>query len=286
MFVKYKGVFLFAHSRLTVDKRLDGTYQLGNITAPVHGGPGDDVFFFSGTAKPEAGLYGDSGNDIFHLKSRGASVHPGSGNNLVSLELENAEENGAVKLFFAPASFNRVRMAGVSLADLQAASWHSLARRNATDSGDQARCPAGLSRLMPPPVTGGSFILAAWIRRGLPLGRRTRAGSKLIHFAAADGSDAISLSLRSRGQRLVNYLCSLVGGEEGDVGTGTAESEQPVMASVNDTELYQHYQRLVQDLSALSGNRSGESTSFVPSASQGMIQNLTTPLPSTTMSQG
>ncbi|WOG29810.1 calcium-binding protein [Endozoicomonas sp. 8E] len=195
----------YYYSRLTVDKRLDGTYRLGNITAPVHGGPGDDVFFISGTVKPGAGLFGDSGNDIFHLKSSGASVHPGSGNNLVSLELENSKENGrensAVKLFFAPSSFNRIRMAGVSLADVQAASWRSLEQRNATDSSDQEQvpCPAGLSRLMPPPVTGGRFFLAAWIRRGLPLGWGTRAGSTLVHFADAGGSDAISLSLKSGG---------------------------------------------------------------------------------------
>ncbi|WP_422452393.1 hypothetical protein [Endozoicomonas sp. ALC066] len=180
----------YYHSRLTVDKRLDNTYQLDNVTAPVHGGPGDDEFFVSGAVKPEAGLFGDSGNDIFHLKSRGVSVHPGSGNNLVSLELENAEENGVVKLFFAPSSFNRVRMTGVSLADLQAASWRSLDQRNATDSGDRAACPAGLSHLMPPPVTGGRFMLAAWIRRQTGV-------DKLIHFAGADGSDAISLSLKS-----------------------------------------------------------------------------------------
>ncbi|WP_422413089.1 calcium-binding protein [Endozoicomonas sp. ALB122] len=198
----------YYHAKLTVDKRLDSTYQLGNITAPVHGGPGDDVFFFSGAVKPGAGLFGESGNDIFHLKSSGASVHPGPGNNLVSLELgglkdsgrdsgrESGWENRAVKLFFAPFSFNRVRMVGVSLTDLQAASWRSLALRNAPDSNDQTGCPAGLSRLMPPPVTGGSFILAAWIRQGLPLGRGTRAGSTLIHFAGPDGSDAISLSLK------------------------------------------------------------------------------------------
>ncbi|WOG29803.1 calcium-binding protein [Endozoicomonas sp. 8E] len=195
----------YYYSRLTVDKRLDGTYRLGNITAPVHGGPGDDVFFISGTVKPGAGLFGDSGNDIFHLKSSGASVHPGSGNNLVSLELENSKENGrensAVKLFFAPSSFNRIRMAGVSLADVQAASWRSLEQRNATDSSDQDQvpCPAGLSRLMPPPVTGGRFFLAARIRRGLPLGWGTGAGSTLVHFADAGGSDAISLSLKSGG---------------------------------------------------------------------------------------
>ncbi|WP_422452366.1 calcium-binding protein [Endozoicomonas sp. ALC066] len=186
----------YYHAKLTVDKRLDSTYQLGNLTEPVHGGPGDDEFFVSGAVRPGVELFGESGNDIFHLKSSGVSVHPGSGNNLVSLELENADEKGALKLFFAPSSFNRVRMAGVSLADVQAASWRSLDLRNAPDSGDQTRCPAGLSRLVPPPVTGGSFILAAWIRRGLPLGRRTLAGSTLVHFAEADSSDAISLSLK------------------------------------------------------------------------------------------
>ncbi len=186
----------YYHAKLTVDKRLDSTYQLGNLTEPVHGGPGDDEFFVSGAVRPGVELFGESGNDIFHLKSSGVSVHPGSGNNLVSLELENADEKGALKLFFAPSSFNRVRMAGVSLADVQAASWRSLDLRNAPDSGDQTRCPAGLSRLVPPPVTGGSFILAAWIRRGLPLGRRTLAESTLVHFAEADSSDAISLSLK------------------------------------------------------------------------------------------
>ncbi|WP_422409062.1 hypothetical protein, partial [Endozoicomonas sp. ALB122] len=86
-----------------------------------------------------------------------------------------------------------------------------------------------------------------------------------------------------RGQRLVNYLCSLAGGEKGDI---ESESERPLGTSLNDTELYQHYQRLVQDLSALSGNHSSESPSFITSASQGMTQNLTTPLNLTLINRG
>ncbi|WP_422414138.1 hypothetical protein, partial [Endozoicomonas sp. ALB122] len=86
-----------------------------------------------------------------------------------------------------------------------------------------------------------------------------------------------------RGQRLVNYLCSLAGGEKNNIGS---ESERPVGTSLNNTELYQHYQRLVQDLSALTGNRSGDSPSFIPSAKQRIVQNLTTPLSLTTMGLG
>ncbi|WP_257288550.1 hypothetical protein, partial [Endozoicomonas sp. SESOKO2] len=192
----------YYYSRLAEDNRLDNIYQLDNVTAPVRGGPGDDLFFISGTVKPGAGLFGESGNDIFHIKSSGASVHPGLGSNLVSLELEgaleSAEKTGTVKIFFAPSSFNRVHLGGASLTNLQAASWRSLAPHNATDatdSGDQPRCPAGLSRLMPPPVTGGSFILAGWVHRSLP----SRAWGSLIHFAGADGADAIRLSLKNRG---------------------------------------------------------------------------------------
>ncbi|WP_422414062.1 hypothetical protein, partial [Endozoicomonas sp. ALB122] len=59
--------------------------------------------------------------------------------------------------------------------------------------------------------------------------------------------------------------------------------ERPVGTSLNNTELYQHYQRLVQDLSALSGNRSSESPSSMPSEIKGIMQNLTTPLNLTTM---
>ncbi|WP_422413647.1 hypothetical protein, partial [Endozoicomonas sp. ALB122] len=59
----------------------------------------------------------------------------------------------------------------------------------------------------------------------------------------------------------------------------------PVGTSLNNTELYQHYQRLVQDLSALSGNYSVESPSFIPSANRGTIQSLTTPQPLATIGQ-
>ncbi|WP_257292382.1 hypothetical protein, partial [Endozoicomonas sp. ONNA1] len=89
-----------------------------------------------------------------------------------------------------------------------------------------------------------------------------------------------------RGQRLVHYLSSLAGGGKDDADTDTAKSKQQGVASLNDTELNQHYQRLVQDLSALSGHRSGESPSFMSSASQRMTQNLTTPEPLTTMGRG
>ncbi len=83
-----------------------------------------------------------------------------------------------------------------------------------------------------------------------------------------------------RGQRLLNYLFSLAGSKKDDIGS---DNEQPVATNLNDTELYHHYQRLIQDLSALSGNRSSESPSFVPSTSQRIVQNLTTPQPLTTM---
>ncbi|WOG29798.1 hypothetical protein [Endozoicomonas sp. 8E] len=98
-----------------------------------------------------------------------------------------------------------------------------------------------------------------------------------------NGALAFLNKIIGRGQRLVNYLCSLAGGKKNDIGS---ESERPVGTSLNDTELYQHYQRLVQDLGALSGSRSGESPSFIPSKSRGMIQKLTSPQPLTTMNQG
>lgn len=80
-----------------------------------------------------------------------------------------------------------------------------------------------------------------------------------------------------RGQRLVKYLGSLAGVEKDDVGAGEADSEQPVVVSLNDTKLNQQYQRLVQEINATMGNRSGESPSYVPTASGRIIQNLTTP---------
>ncbi|WOG29801.1 hypothetical protein [Endozoicomonas sp. 8E] len=98
-----------------------------------------------------------------------------------------------------------------------------------------------------------------------------------------NGALAFLNKIIGRGQRLVNYLCSLAGVKKNDIGSN---SERPVGTSLNDTELNQHYQRLVQDLSALSGSRSGESPSFIPSKSRGMIQNLTSPQPLTTMGQG
>ncbi|WP_448216625.1 hypothetical protein [Endozoicomonas sp. 2B-B] len=108
--------------------------------------------------------------------------------------------------------------------------------------------------------------------------------------SAMDGSDgreneAVTFlnKIIRRGQRLVNYLCSLAGGEKNNIGS---ESKRPVGTSLNNTELYQHYQRLVQDLSALTGNHSVESPSFIPSANRGTIQSLTTPLNLTTMGQG
>ncbi|WOG29827.1 hypothetical protein [Endozoicomonas sp. 8E] len=98
-----------------------------------------------------------------------------------------------------------------------------------------------------------------------------------------NGALAFLNKIIGRGQRLVNYLCSLAGGKKNDIGS---ESERPVGTTLNDTELYQHYQRLVQDLSALTGNSSGEIPSFILSESQGMIQNLTSPQPLTTMGSG
>ncbi|WP_257275756.1 hypothetical protein, partial [Endozoicomonas sp. SESOKO4] len=89
-----------------------------------------------------------------------------------------------------------------------------------------------------------------------------------------------------RGQRLVHYLSSLARGGKDDADTDTAKSKQQGVVSLNDTELNQHYQRLVQDISALSGHRTGESPSFMPSATQRVIQNLTNPQPLTTMGQG
>ncbi|WP_257252944.1 hypothetical protein, partial [Endozoicomonas sp. SESOKO3] len=89
-----------------------------------------------------------------------------------------------------------------------------------------------------------------------------------------------------RGQRLVHYLSSLAGGGKDDADTDTAKNKQQEVASLNDTELNRHYQRLVQDLSALSGHRSGESPSFMPSATQRVGQNLTTPKPLTMVGQG
>ncbi|WOG29794.1 hypothetical protein [Endozoicomonas sp. 8E] len=95
-----------------------------------------------------------------------------------------------------------------------------------------------------------------------------------------NGALAFLNKIIGRGQRLVNYLCSLAGVKKNDIGS---DSARPGRTSLNDTELYQHYQRLVQDLSALTGSRSGESPLFVPSTSQGLMQNLTTPQPLTTM---
>ncbi|WP_448216624.1 hypothetical protein [Endozoicomonas sp. 2B-B] len=107
--------------------------------------------------------------------------------------------------------------------------------------------------------------------------------------SAMDGSDgreneAVTFlnKIIRRGQRLVNYLCSLAGGEKNNIGS---ESKRPVGTSLNNTELYQHYQRLVQDLSALTGNHSVESPSFIPSANRGTIQSLTTPQPLATIGQ-
>ncbi|WP_257288536.1 hypothetical protein, partial [Endozoicomonas sp. SESOKO2] len=113
--------------------------------------------------------------------------------------------------------------------------------------------------------------------------------SALAESDSADGNhEALSFLNRiiRRGQRLVHYLSSLARGGKDDADTDTAKSKQQGVVSLNDTELNQHYQRLVQDISALSGHRTGESPSFMPSATQRVIQNLTNPQPLTTMGQG
>ncbi len=119
-----------------------------------------------------------------------------------------------------------------------------------------------------------------------PMAMINRNDSKLAMNDSDGGENEAVTFLNKiirRGQRLVNYLCSLAGGEKNNIGS---ESERPVGTSLNNTELYQHYQRLVQDLSALTGNRSGDSPSFIPSAKQRIVQNLTTPLSLTTMGLG
>ncbi len=116
-----------------------------------------------------------------------------------------------------------------------------------------------------------------------PMAMINRNDSKLAMNDSDGGENEAVTFLNKiirRGQRLVNYLCSLAGGEKNNIGS---ESERPVGTSLNNTELYQHYQRLVQDLSALTGNHSVESPSFMPSEIKGIMQNLTTPLNLTTM---
>ncbi|WP_422492103.1 hypothetical protein [Endozoicomonas sp. ALD068] len=118
-----------------------------------------------------------------------------------------------------------------------------------------------------------------------PMAMINRNDSKLAMNDSDGGENEAVTFLNKiirRGQRLVNYLCSLAGGEKNNIGS---ESERPVGTSLNNTELYQHYQRLVQDLSALSGNYSVESPSFIPSANRGTIQSLTTPQPLATIGQ-
>ncbi|WP_257287348.1 hypothetical protein [Endozoicomonas sp. SESOKO2] len=84
----------------------------------------------------------------------------------------------------------------------------------------------------------------------------------------------------------MNYLSSLAGSEKDDADTVEAENNRQEVANLNNTEMNRHYQRLVQEISTLSCNGSVECPSFKPSATQRAIENLTTPLPLTTMGQG
>ncbi|WOG29793.1 hypothetical protein [Endozoicomonas sp. 8E] len=253
-------------------------------TRPLAGGVGNDVYDLR-ACRP-ARTIDSRGKHYILLSSRSkADLRHLSGDNSTALFFTDlTAEHVAFSQCEPQAQSNLTRSSNLTLSSNLTRSNHSLPLGSQTFRIINTRNNQTLA-LVKPEVLASLHFKGGQVSLN-PMTVINRNDSALALDDSVDGDNGALAFLNKiigRGQRLVNYLCSLAGGKKNDIGS---DSARPVRTSLNDTELYQHYQRLVQDLSALSGSRSGESPSFIPSASQGMIKNLTSPQPLTTMSKG
>ena len=250
-------------------------------------------------------LAGGEGDDVYDLRaSRLARVVDDHGQHYILLssrskaDLRKLSGKNSTALFFTDLTPDQIRLSGCDPKSQGAPGGHLTNSGNLTNSNSTATPQVPDRRtvkvinvhtnqtlaLLNPEALASVHFKGGQVSLN-PLAGLAQNGS----VQGADDSDQGALAflnkIIARGQRLVNYFTRLIDdGSEGHEGNPSHGNH--AVGTLNDTELNRHYQRLVQDISALAGNRSGESPSFMPSPSQGMAQNLTTPQPVKTMAMG